>query len=238
MTYELQDERTMKCIPDEYKKCFICETKNIHSLKRSLKCCHVICRACLLAQKEIVCRHCKTEHKQADFVSYTKDDSLDREKVIRDKLQKKIPKVERMDFTGTPKYYDFLEEVEELVELSLKDPDSDKCKQLLDKLSKTEIKRREVSPRKRDKQLDNNPNELKSITSNIEFDNIGDTTSNRTFNPLDVNPRGNVENIGEVEKPIVIVRENTNEDVQTKKMLGYSGDFVSLKQLHQALTWF
>ncbi|KAL7718669.1 hypothetical protein QTN25_004032 [Entamoeba marina] len=177
--------------------------------------------------------------KKTDFVSYTKDDSLDREKVIRDKLQKKIPKVERIEFIDTPKYCDFLGEVEELVELSLKDPDSDKCKQLLDKLSKTEIKKREVSPRKRDKQLDNNPKELKSITSNIEFDNISDiTTANKNFKSLNVNPRGNVENIGEVEKPIVIVRENTKEDIQTKKMLGYFGDFVSLKQLRQAFTWF
>ncbi|ELP83769.1 hypothetical protein EIN_470030 [Entamoeba invadens IP1] len=222
-SYEVQDPKTLRQIPDQYRKCFECDKTRIDELRRSTLCCHVLCQACLNTKHDkFPCGRCGETLTKNDFVPYKRDDLLVK-KDKRGDLPKSVKDLERNDFEDTPTYNNFLENVEKLNELMKTSSDKTKYKDLYDLIaSKKTHKAKEQKTRARINLEAITTHKQKKQEATARVPTIGDLVQK-----------------GEVAQKNELIKEQRRKvDEQTKRVYGYDPTCVNKKKVYQALNWF
>ncbi|EKE40141.1 hypothetical protein ENUP19_0371G0014 [Entamoeba nuttalli] len=222
MTYELPDAKTLRHIPDEYRKCGECDKTKIDELRRSTICCHILCQACLSVKHEkFTCPKCGIELSKSEFVSYKRDDSL-MKKEKREKLPKNIKELDRGDFNDTPTYNNFLEEVEILNEKMKTESDPTKMELY--------IKLAGIKPRKH-----------KGTDKKRRFEAQSKKEQKKPLHELAINVQTNggmIDLHNETPKNVISKSKQTTVADEIKKFFGYDPKCVQLKKKYEALNWF
>ena len=228
MTYSPYDPRYYSDVPPEYRQCMKCDSKKKSNLRRSMKCCHILCSNCLQSRPSegFICDKCGIQLTKKDFTFYEKDDYAPENSRGKEKISNLFLEYTRLNYSPSAEFHDILEKVQRLNELNELNPQGNEEITALGK----EVK--EFMLRK------NKENQKDPIEPSYTIKQAEEHTKKQ---PKQANAQPMIADVvshNQVHENVIERHRRTDVDVEIQRVCGYSEAFPQQKNLFRAFHWF